>query len=70
MATHNDVHNSCYLQLVGYSYWELDGKDPIKMEPGDLLFVSQSTTHRVWGEGPRSGILFVEKHTRKNQDRV
>lgn len=62
MATHNDVHNSCYLQLVGYSYWELDGKDPIKMEPGDLLFVSQDTTHKVWGEGPRSGILFVEKY--------
>jgi hypothetical protein len=62
MATHKDVHNSCYLQLVGYSYWELDGKDPIKMEPGDLLFVSKNTTHKVWGEGPRSGILFVERY--------
>jgi hypothetical protein len=62
MATHNDVHNSCYLQLVGYSYWELDGEDAIKMKPGDLLFVSKDTTHKVWGEGPRSGILFVEKY--------
>jgi hypothetical protein len=62
MATHKDVHNSCYLQLVGDSFWELDGKDPIKLEPGDLLFVSKDTTHQVWGEGPRSGILFVELH--------
>lgn len=66
MATHNDVHNSCYLQLVGYSFWELNGQEPIKLEPGDLLFVCKDTTHKVWGEGPRSGILFVEKHTRKN----
>lgn len=62
MATHNDVHNSCYLQLVGDSFWELDGKDTVKLEPGDLLFVSNDTTHKVWGEGPRSGILFVERH--------
>ena len=62
MNTHKDVHNSCYLQLVGDSFWELDGKDPIKLEPGDLLFVSKDITHQVWGDGPRSGILFIERH--------
>ena len=61
MKTHKDVHNSCYLQLVGDSFWELDGKDSIKLEPGDLLFVSKDITHQVWGDGPRSGILFVER---------
>jgi hypothetical protein len=61
MGSHKDVHDSCYLQLVGDSFWELDGKEIIKLEPGDLLFVSQDTTHKVWGNGPRAGILFVEK---------
>ena len=66
MAVHQDVHSSCYLQVIGNSFWNLDSQETITMEPGDILFVSQSTTHEVWGEGPRSGILFVEKHTRKN----
>jgi hypothetical protein len=62
MVAHQDVHNTCYLQLIGNSFWSLDGKDPIKMDPGDVLFVSKDITHEVSGNGPRSGILFVERY--------
>jgi hypothetical protein len=59
MSAHKDMRDSAYLQILGNSYWKLDGKETIILKPGDLLFVSKDITHEVWGQGPRMGVLFM-----------
>jgi hypothetical protein len=61
MHPHKDLADTCYLQVLGKSFWKLDGKETIVLNPGDLVFVSKTITHEVWGEGPRLGLLMVSK---------
>lgn len=61
MHPHKDISDTCYLQILGKSFWKLDDQDTITLNPGDLLFVSKTITHEVWGEGPRLGLLMVSK---------
>jgi hypothetical protein len=67
MSAHKDIRDSAYLQILGNSYWKLDGKETITLKPGDLLFVSKEITHEVWGQGPRMGILLMALNSIKNQ---
>ncbi len=60
VSPHKDVRDSAYLQMLGQSFWKLDGKETITLKPGDIVFISKDITHEVWGEGPRMGILLME----------
>lgn len=57
VSPHKDVSNASYIQILGNSFWKLDGKETIVLKPGDLLLISNQITHEVWGQGPRMGIL-------------
>jgi len=57
VSPHKDIMDASYLQILGKSFWKMDGKETITLNPGDLLLISKKITHEVWGEGPRMGIL-------------
>jgi len=57
VSPHKDVSDAAYIQILGKSFWKLDGNETIVLNPGDLLLISNKITHEVWGEGPRMGIL-------------
>jgi hypothetical protein len=59
VSPHRDVSDAAYLQILGKSFWKLDGKETVVLNPGDILFISNRITHEVWGEGPRMGILLM-----------
>lgn len=59
ISDHKDVFDAGYIQLIGKSFWKINGdKDNIiTLDPGDLLLLPNELTHEVWGEGPRAGVL-------------
>ena len=57
ISQHKDTSNACYIQILGNSFWRLDGKKDITLKPSDVVFISKDTSHEVWGEGPRFGVL-------------
>jgi hypothetical protein len=59
VSAHRDIHDAAYLQILGQSFWKLDGKETVVLNPGDLLLISKEITHEVWGQGPRMGILLM-----------
>jgi hypothetical protein len=67
VESHKDILNSCYLQIIGKSFWKIDGLDVVELSPGDAIFVSKTATHEVWGDGPRCGILVMDKRKEKKQ---
>jgi hypothetical protein len=55
---HRDIFDAGYIQLVGQSFWKIEGhKDICILNSGDMLLLPNNLTHEVWGDGPRSGIL-------------
>jgi hypothetical protein len=56
---HSDPWHACYLQILGESFWKINGEKSVtyKLEEGDLLFFPKNTSHEVWSEGPRAGML-------------
>ena len=59
VSAHKDINDAAYLQILGKSFWKMDGKETVVINPGDLLFISKKITHEVWGEGPRMGVLLM-----------
>jgi hypothetical protein len=57
VSPHTDVSDAAYLQMIGQSFWKLGGEETIILNPGDVVFLSNKIIHKVWGEGPRMGIL-------------
>lgn len=59
VSEHSDPWDACYFQVIGKSFWNIKGSKETKYElnPGDILFFPKETTHEVWSEGPRVGIL-------------
>jgi len=57
ISQHKDIHDAAYLQILGNSFWRLNGQETVVLKPGDLLLLSNKITHEVWGEGPRMGVL-------------
>ena len=59
VSEHSDPWDACYLQVIGKSFWKIKGKEIVQYElnPGDILFFPKESTHEVWSEGPRVGIL-------------
>lgn len=56
---HSDPWDACYFQIKGNSYWKITGEESIeyKLEEGDILFFPKPTSHEVWSDGPRMGLL-------------
>ena len=59
ISEHSDPWHACYLQIIGESFWKINGAESVtyKLEEGDLLFFPKNTSHEVWSEGPRAGML-------------
>ena len=58
LSRHNDIFDAGYIQLVGDSIWDISScEKEIILSPGDLLLITKDTSHAVWGNGPRSGLL-------------
>ncbi len=57
VSPHKDVGDAAYLQILGSSFWKLNETETVVINPGDILFLSKHTSHEVWGEGPRMGLL-------------
>ena len=57
ISKHKDISNACYIQILGNSFWKLNDKKAIILKPSDVVFISKDTSHEVWGEGPRFGVL-------------
>ena len=60
VQSHKDVADSYYLQIIGKSFWKIDGLHVFELFPGDVMFISKTVTHEVSGNGPRSGILITD----------
>jgi hypothetical protein len=51
---------------LGNSFWKIDDKRTVVLKPSDVIFISNTVSHEVWGEGPRFGVLlFAVEETKK-----
>jgi mannose-6-phosphate isomerase-like protein (cupin superfamily) len=67
VQSHKDVADSYYLQIIGKSFWKIDGLHVFELSPGDVMFISKTVTHEVSGNGPRSGILITDARKVSNK---
>jgi hypothetical protein len=61
---HNDPNDVLYWQLLGTSYWKINGDKVYKLNPGDLFYFNKEDSHEVWQDGPRSGIIIDNFHSK------
>lgn len=59
MSKHQDRMPAAYIQILGKSFWRVDSKDELVLNPSDLLLLHKGTDHEVWGKGPRFAILLA-----------
>jgi mannose-6-phosphate isomerase-like protein (cupin superfamily) len=57
VSVHNDPNDVLYWQLLGTSYWKINGDIEYKLEPGDLFYINKEDSHELRQEGPRAGII-------------
>lgn len=57
ISTHKDQMDAAYIQILGNSFWKLNDQDTVVLKPSDVLILPKTTSHEVWGEGPRLGVL-------------
>jgi hypothetical protein len=57
VSDHHDPHDIFYWQIVGTSFWKVDGDITYTLNPGDLLYLPLENSHEVWCDGPRAGLL-------------
>jgi hypothetical protein len=59
VGSHSDPWDACYFQIKGTSYWKITGTDSVeyKLHEGDVLFFPKPTSHEVWSDEPRMGLL-------------
>jgi hypothetical protein len=57
VSDHHDPHDIFYWQIVGTSFWKIDGGITYTLNPGDLLYLPLENSHEVWCDGPRAGLL-------------
>ena len=63
VAAHSDKWDAFSLQCQGTTVWtiahkETGYKEEFNMKPGDFLFFPQQTTHELYCNEPRAGIIF------------
>jgi mannose-6-phosphate isomerase-like protein (cupin superfamily) len=57
VSDHHDPHDIFYWQIVGTSFWKIDGGTTYELRPGDMLYLPLENSHEVWCDGPRAGLL-------------
>jgi len=60
---HQDTVDAVFWQILGTSLWEVDKKETYTLKPGDLIYLPTETAHKVWGEGPRLGLIIDNVNT-------
>lgn len=57
VSDHHDPHDIFYWQILGTSFWKVNNDITYTLYPGDLLYLPQESSHEVWCDGPRAGLL-------------
>ena len=57
VSDHHDPHDIFYWQILGTSFWKIDGGITYELHPGDMLYLPLENSHSVWCDGPRAGLL-------------
>lgn len=59
VPSHSDPWDAMYFQIIGKSFWKIIGTESVtyELDEGDVLFFPKQTSHEVWSEGPRMGLL-------------
>ena len=57
ISDHHDPHDIFYWQILGTSFWKIDGGITYELHPGDMLYLPLENSHSVWCDGPRAGLL-------------
>lgn len=57
VSDHHDPHDIFYWQILGTSFWKVNNDITYTLHPGDLLYLPKESSHEVWCDGPRAGLL-------------
>jgi hypothetical protein len=57
VSDHHDPHDIFYWQILGTSFWKVDNNITYTLNPGDMLYLPKESSHEVWCDGPRAGLL-------------
>lgn len=61
VPSHSDPWDAFYFQIIGKSFWRITdptgSSEVYELDEGDILFFPIETSHEVWSEGPRTGLL-------------
>lgn len=57
VSDHHDPHDIFYWQILGTSFWKVNKDITHTLHPGDLLYLPKESSHEVWCDGPRAGLL-------------
>lgn len=61
VPAHSDPWDAFYFQIIGKSFWRITDPEGdavvYELDEGDILFFPIETSHEVWSEGPRMGLL-------------
>ena len=57
VSSHHDPHDIFYWQILGTSFWKVNNDITYTLHPGDLLYLPKESSHEVWCDGPRAGLL-------------
>jgi hypothetical protein len=66
VSDHHDPHDVFYWQVLGTSFWKIDGDVTYTLNPGDLFYLPEENSHEVWCDGPRAGLLIDNLSNTKN----
>lgn len=57
VSDHHDPHDIFYWQILGTSFWKVNNDITYTLNPGDMLYLPKESSHEVWCDGPRAGLL-------------
>jgi hypothetical protein len=57
VSDHHDPHDIFYWQILGTSFWKVNNDITYILNPGDMLYLPKESSHEVWCDGPRAGLL-------------
>ena len=57
IVPHQDPRDILYWQILGTSFWRVNNETTYTLNPGDLFYLPKESSHSVWCDGPRAGLL-------------
>jgi hypothetical protein len=57
IVSHHDPRDILYWQILGTSFWKANNEITYTLNPGDLFYLPKESSHQVWCDGPRAGLL-------------